>query len=197
MPASQSFAVGPIQDHHEGYRKFEFLNDWFDNHYPCPLEGGDLCGMLSNALLMSLIFIQLYACNENKEIARAKSPDNPSSIVPTKMKITIGTNIFTATLFNNETAAAFKAKLPITINMTELNGNEKYVDFPDNLPTDPSNPGTIQTGDLMIYGSRTLVLFYKTFSTSYIYTRLGRIDDPSGLADVLGSGNKTVKFELE
>ena len=83
-----------------------------------------------------------------------------------KLKITIGTNTFTATLYNNATVTAFKARLPLTINMTELNGNEKYFDLPDNLPANASNPGTIQTGDLMLYGSNTLVLFYKSFSTS-------------------------------
>jgi hypothetical protein len=114
-----------------------------------------------------------------------------------KLKITIGTNTFTASFYDNATATAFKAKLPMAINMIELNGNEKYFDLPDNLPVNASNPGTIQTGDLMMYGSNTLVLFYKTFSTSYNYTRLGHIDNPSGLATALGSGNVTVKFEVE
>ena len=113
-----------------------------------------------------------------------------------KLKITVGSNTFNATVYNNATATAFKAKLPLTINMTELNGNEKHFDLPDNLPANASNPGTIQTGDLMLYGSNTLVLFYKTFSTSYNYTRIARIDNPSVLADALGSGNITVKFEL-
>ena len=113
------------------------------------------------------------------------------------MKITIGTNVFTATLYNNASVTAFKAKLPMSINMNELNGNEKYFDLSDNLPANASNPGTIKTGDLMLYGSNTLVLFYKTFSTSYSYTRLGHIDNPSGLAVALGLGNVTVRFELE
>ena len=152
---------------------------------------------IASAFLMSLICIQILACTKNTKIDQTNNPITPSNTNTTKMKITIGTHVFAATLSDNETAVAFKAKLPMTIHMTELNGNEKYFDLSENLPTDASNPGTIQTGDLMIYGSRTLVLFYKTFSTSYPYTRLGRIDDPSGLATVLGSGNTTVTVELE
>jgi hypothetical protein len=85
----------------------------------------------------------------------------------------------------------------MTADMVELNGNEKYFDLTGNLPTNASNPRRIQSGDLMIYGSNTLVLFYKTFSTSYSYTRLGRINDPAGLAAAVGSGNVAVTFELE
>jgi hypothetical protein len=69
--------------------------------------------------------------------------------------------------------------------------------LPNNLPGNASNPGTIQAGDLMLYGSNTLVLFYKSFSTAYSYTRLARIDNPSGLVAALGSGNVTVRFELQ
>jgi hypothetical protein len=112
-----------------------------------------------------------------------------------KIKITVNSQTFTATLFDNNSAKAFREMLPITLNMTELNGNEKYYDLPKSLPTNSSNPGTIKNGDLMLYGSKTLVLFYKTFSTSYSYTKLGSIDDVTGLASVLGSGDVTVTFE--
>ena len=85
----------------------------------------------------------------------------------------------------------------MTVTMSELNGNEKLYNFPQNLPTESANPGTIHTGDLMLYGSITLVLFYKSFPTIYSYTKLGQIDHPSGLAAAVGSGNITVTFELE
>jgi hypothetical protein len=125
------------------------------------------------------------------------SPNNASITDSMKLKITTGTNTFTATLYSNATVAVFKSRLPMTINMRELNGNEKYFDLPNNLPANASNPGTIQTGDLMLYGSNTVVLFYKSFSTPYSYTRLGRIDNISGLTAALGSGNITATFELE
>ena len=112
------------------------------------------------------------------------------------MTITINGQDFHATLYDNETAAALKEKLPLTLDMSELNGNEKYNYLPFRLPTNASNPGQIHAGDLMLYGSDFLVLFYKSFSTGYSYTLVGRIDDPSGLADAVGRGGVQVAFIL-
>ena len=126
--------------------------------------------------------------NNNKD-------DNPEENM--KLKITIDTAVFTATLQNNTAAIAFEKLLPMTITMSELNNNEKYYDLQGSLPVAATNPGTISNGDLMLYGSRTLVLFYESFSTSYNYTRLGKIDDTTGLISALGSGNVTIIFESE
>ena len=81
--------------------------------------------------------------------------------------------------------------------MSELNGNVKYNYLPFTLPTNASNPEQIHAGDLMLYGSDCLVLFYKSFPTSYCYTPIGCIDDPSNLADVVGDGGVQVAFILE
>jgi hypothetical protein len=113
-----------------------------------------------------------------------------------KMKIKVGDKLFTATLLNTPTAIAFKALLPLTIKMNELNNNEKYADLPKGLPINASVPPSIQTGDLMMFGSRTLVLFYKGFTTSYSYTKIGKIDVVSGLGAALGGSNVKVYFEL-
>ena len=68
------------------------------------------------------------------------------------------------------------------------------IELSKNLPGEASDPGTIREGDLMIWSSRSLVLFYKTFPTSYRYARLGRIDDTTGLVEAGGVGTVTVAF---
>ena len=72
-----------------------------------------------------------------------------------------------------------------------MNDNEKYVYLDTKLPTDPENPKRINAGDVMLYGDKCLVIFYKSFDTSYSYTKIGHIDN---LPD-LGNVSITVKFE--
>src|SRR5687768_9379901 len=111
------------------------------------------------AFLVSLICIQLFACSKNNVIEQTSNSNTTSNTDTTKMKITIGSAVFTATLNNNATATAFKAMQPLTINMGELNGNEKFYYFSTTLPTNASSGGNIQVGDLMLYGNNCLVLF--------------------------------------
>ena len=111
--------------------------------------------------------------------------------------ITVGEQVFPATLLDNETARQLVERLPLTLDMSELNGNEKYFYLDSGLPTDSEQPGKINTGDLMLYGDSCLVLFYKTFSSGYSYTRLGGVRNPTGLAEALGTGSVTVTFSVE
>ncbi len=111
-----------------------------------------------------------------------------------RMWMTVGERRFAITLTNNPAARAFAAQLPLTLDMAELNGNEKHADLPKALPTNANRPETIRNGDLMLYGSDTLVVFYLTFDSSYSYTRLGRVDDPDGLAQALGQRGVRVIF---
>lgn len=108
--------------------------------------------------------------------------------------ITINEREFSATLYDNETARAFKELLPITLDMSELNGNEKYYYLLDSLPKNSTVPSRINAGDIMLYGGDCIVIFYESFSTSYSYTPIGKIDDPEGLAAALGSGSVQVTF---
>jgi hypothetical protein len=110
------------------------------------------------------------------------------------MWMTVGEHRFSITLADNEAARAFAAQLPLTLDMPDLNGNEKHVKLPKALPVNVSRPGTIRNGDLMLWGADTLVVFYKTFDSPYPYTRLGRIDDPAALQQMLGRGEARVVF---
>ncbi|TVZ16970.1 cyclophilin-like fold protein [Maribacter sp. MAR_2009_72] len=151
---------------------------------------------MKSVLLMVLIFTSVIIGNPSP-CEKANAPiktENNVTMANGKIKITVNSQIFTATLLDNTTAKAFKELLPMTIQMNELNGNEKYYDLPKSLPTNSTNPESIKNGDLMLYGSKTLVLFYKTFPTSYSYTKLGSIDDITGLEKALGSGNLSITF---
>ena len=153
--------------------------------------------MTQTFFLTILILVTFFLITGFVSCANDTSPPKRANAERHTMNITIGSQTFTATLVDNETAAAFKAILPVTIDMNELNGNEKYYHFSTSFPTNASNPGTIQTVDVMLWGADCLVLFYKTFTTSYRYTKVGRIDDAAGLAAAVGSGNVTITFELE
>lgn len=124
-------------------------------------------------------------------------PVDNNDTITARMKITTGSKVFFATLSDNATARAFRALLPLKVKMTELNGNEKYFDLPESLPTNLFTPGTIHSGDLLLWGDKTLVVFYKTFGSPYRYTRVGKIDGTEGLANALGTGDVEISFELE
>ena len=112
-----------------------------------------------------------------------------------RIKISVGEQIFYANLENNSSTQELIKKLPLEVEMTELNGNEKYYKFVENFPSDDKKISEIREGDLMLYGSSYLVIFYKNFSTSYSYTRLGKIENPANLSEILGDGNIRVKIE--
>lgn len=114
-----------------------------------------------------------------------------------RMWMTVGERRLAVTLTDTDAARAFAARLPQTFDMSDLNGNEKKFDLPKELPAAPSRPGTIRNGDLMLYGANTVVLFYLTFDSPYSYTRLGRVDDPNGLAQALGQRSVRVQFSRD
>jgi hypothetical protein len=140
------------------------------------------------------------ACDQNTPAPADGGQDSITENTETMsdtLLIKIGDKEFTAPLLDNPTATAFKGMLPLTINMTELNGNEKYFRLSRKLPTNESNPETIKSGDCMLYGSDTFVLFYESFSTSYSYRKLGKITNTTGLVSALGKGNVTVGISLK
>jgi hypothetical protein len=157
-----------------------------------------------SGLRVLLAMLMLGGCGAG-QAARSDSPAAVATDVAppfarpeeSRMWMTVGERRFAITLTDNAAARAFAAHLPLTLDMDELNGNERHADLPEALPANASRPGTIRNGDLMLYGTNTLVVFYATFNTSYSYTPLGRLDDPSDLPKALGGRGVRVVFSKD
>ena len=142
-------------------------------------------------LLAAILMFFTTACTPNDE------PLTPAQNPVEGITLTIGSRTFTATMEQNSTAEAFRALLPLTLEMRDLHGNEKYHYLGQSLPTNRTSVGTIHAGDIMLYGDDCIVLFYETFTTSYSYSHIGHIADPDGLEQALGSGTVSVTFAVE
>lgn len=142
------------------------------------------------ALISSLLLVGTFASHADTGM---------TSTLPLKESaMTVNMNIngqpFEVRLHDNSAAKAFVKNLPSQLEMDELNGNEKFADLPHALPSSPVRPGTIQAGDLMLYGSQTLVLFYESFESSYRYTPIGKVTHPENLSAMMGKKKIQVGF---
>ena len=107
------------------------------------------------------------------------------------IKVIVGGKTYNAKIEENETAQSLVNMLPLELNMSELNGNEKYIYLDKTLPTNSYSPKHIEVGDIMLYGNDCLVVFYKSFDTPYSYTKIGHIENFVNL----GTKDVVVKFE--
>lgn len=158
---------------------------------------------------LTLVILSMLSACAAKETAPPTQPATTDTTITTaaettaaeeeimnQITITVGDREYTATLYDNAAAQAFANRLPLTMTMEELNGNEKYAYLDSALPTNASVPDGIETGDLKLFGSDCLVLFYDSFATSYSYTDIGKIDNPDELKETLGSGDVVVTFAI-
>ena len=154
------------------------------------------------ALLFALSFGCLAGCAGGRTAADGSGAaagggaEETEGDDPMEILLTVGEQTFRGTLENSAAGAAFAALLPVTLDMSELNGNEKYFYLNEPLPAKAERVGHIEAGDLMLFGSDCVVLFYESFSTSYSYTRLGRVENAAQLAAAVGGGSISVSFSV-
>lgn len=63
-----------------------------------------------------------------------------------RVTVSAGNESFTVILYDNEAAAAFTEMLPLTLDMSELNGNEKYFYMDRDLPVSAETVDIYKTG---------------------------------------------------
>lgn len=190
------YAEEPVNGAEEAFSDASSISDWARSAVRWADTAGILDGMASGRRFSPQANVKRgeLAAMLYRYLSREQGSGAGSS--GRDLVISVGGRDFTAILEENASARALAERLPLTVTMGELNGNEKYHYLTETLPTGSEQPGTIQTGDLMLYGADCLVLFYESFSSSYSYTRLGRVADPEGLADALGGGNVEVTFQM-
>lgn len=125
-------------------------------------------------------------------IGEEKFPlDNNVEIEENVMKININNEEYVINVENETLMEELFNSLPEKFSMTELNGNEKYYYLNSNMKNANSEAvGQVQKGDVMLFGSDCLVIFYDSFETEFRYTKIGHIDN---LGD-LGNGNVDVSI---
>ncbi len=135
--------------------------------------------ILYNTIIIISIFL-LLGCT-SKDIDNTNSPESSKEI--NTVKAIINEKEYIIKLEDNETVKDLINMLPLNIKMNDLNGNEKYVNLDKSLPTNAYYPKRIYAGDVMLFGDNCLVIFYKSFDTTYDYTKIGHIDNLPDLGD--------------
>ena len=143
-------------------------------------------------------FMLLCGCQKQESYQSSYKQTNQTQKEDNLMEqrtLKINNQSFSIDLEDNETVQKFIELLPLTMDMQELNGNEKYYYMETSLPTNSEKVGYIDAGDIMLFGDNCLVLFYKSFSTPYSYTRIGHIENVENLETFVGYQNVTVTIE--
>ena len=153
-----------------------------------------LCSCSSLTSQTSILTSTASSTHSSIQVSITSSDESLVSNDEQNMEIIVNNYSFSCQLENNHTAAALKELLPLSITMRELNSNEKYYYLDQELPSNPQRVNQINRGDIMLFGNDCLVIFYESFTTSYSYTRIGKIDNTDNLKTALGTGNVSVTF---
>ena len=81
----------------------------------------------------------------------------------------------------------------LTVSAHDYGSFEKVGDLGTALPRNDEQI-TTSAGDIILYQGNQITVYYA--ENAWSLTRLGRIDDPSGLRDALGGGDVTITFAL-
>lgn len=139
---------------------------------------------------------QAVMAEEETAYPQQSAEEGPSQ-EESALKITVGDYELLATFEDNSSAEEFRELLaqgPLTIEMEDYGGFEKVGPLGTALTRNDTQI-TTQPGDVILYQGNQITIYYGT--NSWSFTRLARIDDPSGLQEKLGDGTVSVTFSLK
>ncbi len=121
------------------------------------------------------------------------APENTAAI---KINVSFNGHTYPATLADNPSAKAFAELLnsgPLTVSTHDYGSFEKVGALGTTLPRNDEQI-TSTTGDIILYQGNQITVYYA--ENSWSFTRLGKIDNPSGLRAALGGGDVDITFSL-
>lgn len=151
-----------------------------------------------------LAALNLSACVSGEAPGSSDAPQTevsqPAQVQPSQeesaLKITVNGQELLATFADNSSAREFQELLaqgPLSVEMSDYGGFEKVGPLGTTLTRNDTQI-TTQPGDVILYQGNQITIYYGT--NSWNFTRLARIDDPSGLQEKLGDGTVSVTFSL-
>ena len=164
--------------------------------------------------LISLIIIStLVACGKSTNSSTPSNTDEPSTTITApsgdnqttkedetaNMKLTLKIDGIEVDVIwaDNDSVKALKnlAKDGLTINMSKYGGFEQVGSIGSTLPSSDTRI-TTSPGDIVLYSSNQIVLFYD--SNTWSYTKLGHINlSKSELTDLLGDEDVVITIGLK
>lgn len=164
-------------------------------------------------VLLFIFMILLTSCGKSTNSSTTSITDEPSTTITTpaddnqttkedesaNMKLTLKIDGIEVDVIwaDNDSVKALKnlAKDGLTINMSKYGGFEQVGSIGSTLPSYDTRI-TTNPGDIVLYSSSQIVLFYD--SNTWSYTKLGRINlSKSELTDLLGDEDVVITLNLK
>lgn len=88
---------------------------------------------MKHLLIMFLPLLTLFSCSKDDGVLESEPPTESGK----SFQIIVGSTTFSGSFYATEAAETFQAALPLTVNMSDMNDNEKHCELPQSLPIGP------------------------------------------------------------
>ena len=161
---------------------------------------------LAFLLLSVLMLLAVTACHEKKTAPKTQPIENTRNSLTeetsdertdTGMKMYINDKEIPVTWENNPSVSALRSDLQagdIVVSMSMYSNNEQVGPLDKSYPSNDVQT-TTNNGDIVLYRSDQIVLFYG--SNSWAYTRLGKMDlSENEVINLLSNGDVSIRLTL-
>lgn len=161
---------------------------------------------LAFLLLSVLMLLAVTACHEKKTAPKTQPIENTQNSLTeetsdertdTGMKMYINDKEIPVTWENNPSVSALRSDLQagdIVVSMSMYSNNEQVGPLDKSYPSNDVQT-TTNNGDIVLYSSDQIVLFYG--SNSWAYTRLGKMDlSENEVINLLSNGDVSIRLTL-